>query len=123
MTTPDDLRLIGIAWQLDRLRWVERGTLVEIVQQDGACMSVVLEDEPPWADDDLTDPELAELLCRGCTVQDECLELELRLHGEETTGVWAGLPEEERRELYLHWLRRGERAEEIAAPWEAGDLR
>ena len=47
MTRPDeDLWLIKIAWGLDRLRWVPRSVLAELVTRSGACME-------PWADGDL----------------------------------------------------------------------
>ena len=63
------------------------------------------------AGEELTDRELAQRTCAGCPVQDECLELELRTAGEDTTGVWGALTDDERRELYPHWLRRGDRFE------------
>ncbi|GDY33273.1 WhiB family transcriptional regulator [Gandjariella thermophila] len=124
MTSRYDLWLIGIAWRLDRLRWVPRAVLAEIVRRDGMCMWVrAYGDEPPWQDEPLTDRELAALLCAGCSVQDECLELELRTAGEQTTGVWGALSDDDRRALYPHWLQRGERAEDPDAsdseggPW------
>jgi WhiB family redox-sensing transcriptional regulator len=104
----NDLRLIGIAWRLDRLRWVPSSALIDIVQRDGTSMQVAA-DEPPWNDDELTDRELAARLCAGCPVQDECLELELRSAREDTVGVWGALPDEDRRALHPHWLQRGER--------------
>lgn len=117
----DSLRLIGIAWRLDRLRWVPRAVLAEIVQRDGACMwPSSAEEQPPGHDRPLTDAELAEQLCAGCPVQDECLELELRTAGEHTLGVWGALSEDDRRALYPHWLRRGERAEDTDST-EGGD--
>ncbi|MDX8036991.1 WhiB family transcriptional regulator [Lentzea sp. BCCO 10_0856] len=105
-----DLRLVGIAWSLDHLRWVPTDELTDVVQSDGLCMWAFT-DEPPWADEELTDRELAERQCSGCPVRDECLELELRTAGAETVGVWGALPEDERREVHGHWLQRGERAE------------
>lgn len=68
-------------------------------------------DLPSWQDHELTDRELAALLCAGCPVPDECLELELRLAGQHTVGVWGALAEDDRRALHPHWLQRGERAE------------
>nr|WP_307868879.1 WhiB family transcriptional regulator [Umezawaea beigongshangensis] len=71
----------------------------------------VLADEPSWADEDMTDRELAARMCAGCSVRDECLELELRTAGDDTVGVWGGLSADDRRELHPYWLRRGDRAE------------
>jgi WhiB family redox-sensing transcriptional regulator len=104
----DDLRLIGIAWRLDRLRWVPSDVLTDVVTSEGVCMWPSPGEEPP---DARTDSELAKLLCGGCPVQDECLELELRTAGTATVGVWGGMTDDERRALHPHWLRRGERAE------------
>ena len=105
-----DLRLVGIAWSLDHLRWVPTDELTDVVQSDGLCMWAFT-GEPPWAEEELTDRELAERQCSECPVRDECLELELRTVGAETVGVWGALPEDERREVHWHWLQRGERAE------------
>ncbi|WP_020673141.1 WhiB family transcriptional regulator [Amycolatopsis nigrescens] len=104
----DDLRLIGIAWRLDRLRWVPTDVLTDIVTSEGVCMWPSPDDGPP---DARTDSELAKLLCGGCQVQDECLELELRTAGAETVGVWGAMTDDDRRALYPHWLRRGERVD------------
>jgi WhiB family transcriptional regulator, redox-sensing transcriptional regulator len=101
--------LVGIAWRLDRLRWVPDALLHEVVQRDGSCMTASTGDEPDWQGDALTDRELAGLLCSGCPVQDECLELELRTAGLETGGVWGALSEDDRRELHSYWRQRGER--------------
>lgn len=107
----DALRLIRIAWQLDRLRWVPRQVLWLLVVREGACMPTLVRDsEPPWLSQSTSDRELAAHLCEGCPVQDECLELELRIAGRHTVGVWGALPEDDRRGVHEHWLRRGERA-------------
>ena len=114
MTTSDDLKLINIAWRLDHLRWVPRAVLGEIVTAEGACMWAYAEGDPPQlAGIDTPDRELAARLCAGCRVQDECLELELRMAGPGTAGVWGALPEADRRALYPHWRQRGERAEPL----------
>ncbi len=114
IATDNDLWLIGIAWRLDRLRWVPSAVLTEIVIRDGTCMWISVTDPlPPWQDRTLTDRKLAALLCAGCPVPDECLELELRTAGQHTLGVWGGLAEDDRRALYPHWLQRGERAERL----------
>jgi WhiB family redox-sensing transcriptional regulator len=102
MTSDDHSRFVGIAWRLDRLRWVPRDVLSDLVVKDGECMRAFSESEPP---------ELTGRLCFRCPVQDECLELELRTAGETTVGVWGALNERDRRALYPHWRQRGERAE------------
>ncbi|WP_035283577.1 WhiB family transcriptional regulator [Actinokineospora spheciospongiae] len=104
--------LVGIAWRLDRLRWVPSDVLGDVVVARGACMEVYeAGDALEWTGLAQTDRALAARLCAGCPVVDECLELELRTAGESTVGVWGALGEDERRELYPHWLRRGERVE------------
>lgn len=109
--TPEDRRLVGIAWQLDRLRWVPTGALDEIVRHHGLCFWAYRDGEPPGlVGVDTPNRELAARFCAGCPVPDECLELELRTAGDQTVGVWGALPDEDRRALYPHWLRRGERA-------------
>nr|CEL13526.1 hypothetical protein [Kibdelosporangium sp. MJ126-NF4] len=108
--------MIGIAWRLDRLRWVPREVLAEVVLRDGLCMLEWADDEPAWQDDRLTDQELAARLCSGCPVQDECLELELRTAGLGTVGVWGALSDDDRRALYPHWLERGDRADDEVTP-------
>lgn len=119
----ESLWWIGIAWQLDRLRWVPRDVLGALVRRDGACMwPSTDETEPVWLEEATSDRQLAARLCAGCPVQDECLELELREAGETTTGVWGALSEDDRRAVYPHWLARGERAEDID-PVNGGDAR
>jgi WhiB family transcriptional regulator, redox-sensing transcriptional regulator len=109
----DELRLVAIAWRLDRLRWVPLDVLGDIVTCDGQCMAAVAEGDPPTLTSiDTADRELAWRLCAGCPVQDECLELELRMAGEQTSGVWGALAEDDRRALYPHWRRRGERVDD-----------
>ena len=115
MVTSDEYyRLVGIAWRLDRLRWVPRDVLADIVMKDGECVWTFADGDPPeLTGNDSIDRELAARLCARCPVQDECLELELRTAGEETTGVWGALNEQDRRALYPHWRQRGERAEPL----------
>jgi WhiB family redox-sensing transcriptional regulator len=106
-----DAWLVVIAWRLDRLLSVPTDVLGEIVLRDGACVQAFADgDAPQLTGFDIPDRELAWRLCAGCPVKDECLELELRLAGEETTGVWGALPEDDRRALYPYWRRLGERA-------------
>jgi WhiB family transcriptional regulator, redox-sensing transcriptional regulator len=112
VTPNDDRRFSEIARRLDRLRWVPRDVLADIVMRDGACVWSYAEGEPPeLTGNDLTDRELAFWLCAHCPVQDECLELELRTAGEQTVGVWGALNEDDRRALYPYWRQRGDRAE------------
>ena len=69
------------------------------------------ERDPPSIDDGaMPDRALAARLCRGCPVQRECLELELRTAGTETTGVWGALCEVDRRALHTVWRARRDRA-------------
>jgi WhiB family transcriptional regulator, redox-sensing transcriptional regulator len=113
MTSGDDLRLIDIAWQLDRLRWVPRAVLADMVQLDGLCQWIYPASELAAPTGIGTaDRELAVQYCAGCPVRDECLELELRTAGASTVGVWGGLPEQDRRALLPYWLERGERADD-----------
>lgn len=119
-------RLVGIAWRLDRLRWVPRDVLADIVMRDGRCVEG---DLFPFSSPAMSltgieavDREFAARLCAQCPVQDECLELELRMAGEETTGVWGALNEQDRRDLYPHWRQRGERAEPLDHDTDGGDL-
>jgi WhiB family redox-sensing transcriptional regulator len=114
--------LVDIAWRLDRLRWVPRDVLAEIVMRDGRCVWAFTSGDPPELTGvDATDRELAARLCAACPVQDECLELELRTAGDQTAGVWGALAEQDRRALYPHWRQRGERAEPLDGEPGGGD--
>jgi len=78
---------------------------------DGACMEISADDGPPrWLYEDGTDRELAARLCQGCPVQRECLELELRMFGDQTVGVWGALGEDDRRALVPHWRQAASRS-------------
>jgi WhiB family redox-sensing transcriptional regulator len=122
MTTSDeDLWLIEVAWRLDHLRWVPGSVLAELVTHSGACMEPSADgDLPLWDEEYLTDRHLAGLLCAGCPVRDECLELELRIAGEQTVGVWGALSDDDRRALYPYWLQRGERVADTS--WPDGEV-
>src|SRR3954454_10992170 len=101
-----DRWLAQIAQRLRRLRSVPSAVLADAVAERGACMTVLTDDQAPgWLFDSGTDREVAARLCAGCPVQSECLELELRLFGEETVGVWGALGEDDRRALVPHWRR------------------
>ena len=65
-------------------------------------------DQPMWTGDMMTDRQLAAIICAGCPVVDECLELEFRSTGLTTLGVWGALAEDDRRAIYLAWLQRRE---------------
>ncbi|MQA64164.1 MAG: WhiB family transcriptional regulator [Actinophytocola sp.] len=55
--------------------------------------------------------------CAGCPVRWECLELELRVGGRDSAGIWGGVCERDRHDLYPAWLadRRQEEPELIWA--------
>jgi WhiB family redox-sensing transcriptional regulator len=96
-----------LAAELDRYAAVPDDVLLEIVTRDGACMWLYAnEEEPDWSGDDLTDRELAACICANCSVRLECLELELRMAGANTLGIWGALSEDDRRALYPLWLAR-----------------
>jgi WhiB family redox-sensing transcriptional regulator len=125
MTSDDHSRFVGVAWRLDRLRWVPRDVLADLVLKDGECVWAFTEGDPPeLTGNDSMDRELAARLCARCPVQDECLELELRTAGESTVGVWGALNERDRRALYPHWRQRGERAEllDVSDTEDGGEL-
>lgn len=98
----NSFRLNDIAAQLAHLRFVPTDVLEDIVQS--RCAWSTTEGEPPEPHGDEPDRALAAELCSSCSAKYACLELELRLHGEETQGVWGGLSESDRRALYLLWL-------------------
>lgn len=97
-------RLNEIADRLAHLRFVPTDVLMDIVQSQGGCLWSITEGEPSDPSGEDPDRELATELCSGCSAKYACLELELRLHGKETQGVWGGLSEQDRRALYLLWL-------------------
>ena len=106
MTARDESVLAGIARRLARLRSVPTSVLAEIVPDRSACTEVSADDGPPrWLQEAGSDRELAARLCQGCPVQQECLELELRMFGDQTVGVWGALGEDDRRALVSYWRR------------------
>lgn len=108
-----DDRLHEIVTRLEPLMLVPTDVLVEIVRQGCVCQWVLVTDaEPPEpTSKESADRELAEQLCLGCTAHDACLELELRLYGADTLGVWAGLSDQDRRALYPIWLAHRQKPE------------
>jgi len=94
----------AIARLLDRLWKVPDDVLWTLVTRDGLCFwAFDRRDIPPLSGVDEPDRGLAEFLCAGCPVMDECLELELRKAGPETVGVWGAMAEQHRRELHPVW--------------------
>lgn len=106
MVNADDYYEV-VAADLDRYAQVPDDVLMEIVTRDGACMWLRADDEEPeWHDDGTGEREVAARICAGCPVQRECLELELRVAGPATVGVWGGMSEDDRRALLPVWLVR-----------------
>ncbi len=109
MTAPEpSAELVARVRRLRRLRWVPDDVLAEIVAADG-----LIRDRPdgrvfatagPEAGAAEVDRALAARLCAGCPVLDECLELDFRWMADLTVGVFAGLPESDRRAAYPLWL-------------------
>lgn len=99
--------LNSIATRLDRLRHVQTDVLADLVQRHDTCLWTHFPGDPPEVTGhDNADRELAARLCAECPAQDECLELELRTTGTETVGVWGGMSEQDRRDLYPFWRTR-----------------
>jgi WhiB family transcriptional regulator, redox-sensing transcriptional regulator len=108
VVTYDDIpEYAAMAARLDRLQHVPTDALTTVVVRRGLCLwglwPVV---EPDWEDCAPSDRALAERLCEGCPVIDQCLELDLRTAGASTTGVWGALAEDDRRALHRVWQRR-----------------
>ncbi len=96
-----------LAARLDRFERVPDDVLWTIVTSENTCAWFYASDlEPDCVGDALTDREAAALLCVGCSVRWACLELELRIQGEQVLGVWGGLPSDEIRALYPVWRAR-----------------
>ncbi|MFD9889348.1 WhiB family transcriptional regulator [Amycolatopsis sp. NPDC059027] len=96
-----------MAARLDRCADVPDDVLNEVVTRDGLCFWAFDRSEiPALSGEDTPDRELAARLCAGCPVIDECLELDLRIAGPDTLGVWGALPDADRRALFPVWLRR-----------------
>jgi WhiB family transcriptional regulator, redox-sensing transcriptional regulator len=62
------------------------------------------------------DRAVAALLCAGCPVADECLELEFRWMADRTLGVFAALPEADRRAAYPLWRAQRDATGRTAGP-------
>ena len=108
MVTYDDEtpEYVAMAARLDRCRRVPTDVLTTVVVRRGLCLwGLWPAVEPDWEDCAPSDRALAERLCEGCPVIDECLELELRTADASTTGVWGALAEDDRRALHPIWQR------------------
>ncbi|HJT04619.1 MAG TPA: WhiB family transcriptional regulator [Pseudonocardiaceae bacterium] len=97
----------AVAARLDRLKDVPAEVLTTSIVLGGLCLLELWPPvEPDWERCASSDRALAERLCEGCPVIDQCLELELRTAGASTTGVWGALAEDDRRALHRMWQRR-----------------
>lgn len=95
------------AAELDALAPVPDAVLAGQVRAYGRCLWEITSGDPPeWTGAEEPDRELAAQLCAGCPVRRECLELELRVAGHETVGVWGALGEDDRRDLHRVWIAR-----------------
>jgi len=112
VVNPDDFEdfpdyLTALAAELDRYADVPDEVLEHIVRRDGSCVWLYSSGSAPeWTGDDLSDRELAAVICAGCTAKLACVELELRTAGPFTLGVWGALSEADRRALYAIWRAR-----------------
>lgn len=94
----------ALAVGLDRWRQVPLQVLRDVVMSRGLCLwGLWPAEEPDWDGCAPSDRHLATRLCAGCPVIDQCLELDLRIAGECTTGVWGALAEDDRRALHPVW--------------------
>lgn len=89
----------------DRWQPVPTDVLSLVVMRHGLCLRGLWPTrEPDW--DAPSDRDLAARLCAGCPVIEQCRELDLRIAGAGTTGVWGALSEDDRRALHRAWHRR-----------------
>jgi WhiB family transcriptional regulator, redox-sensing transcriptional regulator len=96
-----------ITARLDRWRQVPTEELTTVVVRRGLCLwGLWPAQEPDWDEVAPSDQELAARLCAGCPVINQCLELELRTTGANTTGVWGATCEDDRRALHRIWRQR-----------------
>jgi WhiB family redox-sensing transcriptional regulator len=122
MTYDDDTpEYAAMAARLDRLQQVPTEVLNTVVVRRGLCLwGLWPEVEPDWEDCAPSDRALAERLCEGCPVIDQCLELELRTAGASTTGVWGALPEDDRRALHRVWQQRRQHQDQGQSDQDGG---
>ena len=102
--------------RLERLRPASNDALGAAVVGAGSCLDAMSDgDRPGWLFDNDTDPDVAARVCARCPVQDECLELELRLFGAQKLGMWGVLGQDGRCALHTVWAcRRGVGIERLA---------
>jgi WhiB family redox-sensing transcriptional regulator len=94
----------AVAARLDRWQPVPTEVLRDVVMRRGLCLwGLYPAEEPDWDGCAPSDRCLAAQLCAGCPVIDQCLELDLRIAGACTTGVWGALAEDDRRALHRVW--------------------
>lgn len=90
--------------RLRRLRFEDDDALGAAVRGAAACLEVGADGTAPgWLHDEYTDPGRAARMCAGCSVRDECTELELRLVGDRAVGLWGALGEGGRQALHHVW--------------------
>jgi WhiB family transcriptional regulator, redox-sensing transcriptional regulator len=108
VVNPDDTPdYEAMAAGLDQWQQVPTAVLTNVVMRRGLCLSGLWpEVEPDWDECAPSDRRLAARLCAGCPVIDQCLELDLRIAGACTTGVWGALAEDDRRALHPIWQQR-----------------
>jgi WhiB family redox-sensing transcriptional regulator len=105
--TPDYSAMADRLDRLDRLDKVPTDVLTSVVALNGLCLlDLWTEEEPDWDDCAPSDRALAQQLCQGCPVIDQCLELKLRTAGANTTGVWGATCDGDRRALHRVWRQR-----------------
>jgi WhiB family redox-sensing transcriptional regulator len=105
MNQPGDYQ--RMAAELDELAAVPTEVLARWVSDRGRCLWETTSGEPlRWSGVDEPDRELAHRLCARCPVRGQCLELELRVAGDQTLGVWGGLSVDDRRALHTVWSSR-----------------
>ncbi|WP_433287733.1 WhiB family transcriptional regulator [Pseudonocardia sp. CA-142604] len=90
--------------ELDGLAEVPSDVLASWVSDRGRCQwEATFDERPEWTGEGDADRGLAAQICAGCLARAECLELELRIGGAQTVGVWGALNEEDRRALHEVW--------------------
>jgi WhiB family redox-sensing transcriptional regulator len=111
----EDEWLTDTAMRLERVRSASDDALGAAVVGAGSCLDAMSDgDRPGWLFDNDTDPDVAAQVCAQCPVQDECLELELRLFGARKLGMWGVLGEDGRCALHTVWVgRRGGEIERL----------
>ena len=103
MRARDD-EVSAVVARLRRLRGVDDDALGAAIRWAGACLEPREDGQAPgWLHDEYTAPDLAVRLCAGCPVRDECTELELRLAGDRSVGMWGAYGEHGRRAIHRVW--------------------